>query len=139
MLHAKKLRNVLLLLFVTLLSSCAKVPIRNHEWCGDFGDDGASCFNTQNDNSRDLTKEEWDKERFSMLCTSPTNFAEIQAAILKLCTATKRCTYDSKKKLIALRNKFDNHIETVISIDPKLYEANLFLTQKTNFYLNAND
>jgi hypothetical protein len=104
-------------LFAFLLNSCAKVEIKNAEVCGDLGSDGASCFNTLNDDSRDIPKESWDSERFGMLCTSSDNFANWQAAILKLCTAARnRCTFDTKKKIIELREKLDAHNERVYKI-----------------------
>jgi hypothetical protein len=116
---SKKLKSVFALLFVCLLSSCARVPIKNSEWCGDLGAEGASCFNTLNDNSRDISKEEWDKERVGKLCTSPETFADLQAAILKLCKASGRCVYDSKSKSLIFKssNKNNNSQKILIFFD----------------------
>lgn len=72
-----------------------------------MGSAGASCFHTLSDSSRDLTKEEWDQERFGMICSKASTFAEWKASILKLCQMSKRCSYDVKKKLI----KFGDHVE----------------------------
>jgi len=89
-----------------LLSSCSQVKLNDNEWCGDMGQQGASCFNTISDNSRDIEKEEWDKERFGMLCTKAESFANWKQAILKLCKlAGKRCKYDVKKKIIKFNDK----------------------------------
>lgn len=108
----KKLKIVSVILFVFLLSNCARVNIKNTEWCTDLGEEGATCFNTLNDNNREIHKEEWDRERFGMLCTSADDFSEWRAVILKLCRyAGKRCTYEDKLKIQAYLNKFDRHIE----------------------------
>jgi hypothetical protein len=109
----KKQKSVFVLLFVFLLNSCAKVPIKNSEWCGDLGSEGASCFNTLNDNSRDISKEEWDQERIGMICTKPQTFQELQSAILKLCKASKRCTYENKKIIF-------NFIKNIEAIEDNL-------------------
>lgn len=81
-----------------------------------MGQQGASCFNTISDNSRDIEKEAWDKERFGMLCTKADSFANWKEAILKLCKlAGKRCKYDVKKKIIKFNNKvidFSNSAES---------------------------
>jgi hypothetical protein len=96
-------RNVLRILSVLslslLISSCGQVVIKNSEWCGDMGELGASCFNTLNDDSRDLEKEAWDAERFGQVCTQPENFAAIKTTIEKLCYKNKKCTYQQKKIL----------------------------------------
>jgi hypothetical protein len=81
-----------------------------------MGQQGASCFNTISDNSRDIEKDEWDKERFGMLCTKAESFANWKQAILKLCKlAGKRCKYDVKKKIIKFNDKvidFSNTAES---------------------------
>lgn len=97
--------SFLLLLVLTL--SCAKVAVKNTEWCGDMGEFGAACFNTQNKDERSMNKAEWDTERFGMLCTTPESFAHWKAVILKLCDEEKRCTYEEKKAL----NKFLARVE----------------------------
>jgi hypothetical protein len=91
-----------------LLLSCSQVKIKDSEWCGDAGPYGASCFKTLSDNSRDIEKEEWDKERFGMICTKAENFAEWKIAILKLCKmAGRRCKYDVKQKVIRFNEKVE--------------------------------
>jgi hypothetical protein len=110
--QSKKLRNVFVILFVSLLSSCARIPVKDSEWCGDLGSEGASCFNTLSDNQRDIPKDKWDEERVGMICTKSQTFADWQATILKLCKASKRCTFEDKKIII---NFMENvkHIESI--------------------------
>ena len=99
------------ILFAFLLSSCARVEIKNTEWCSDLGQEGAYCFNTLSDDSREVIKDAWDKERFGMLCTSSDDFAEWKAVILKLCRyAGKRCTYEDKIRIQTYLNNFQKNI-----------------------------
>ncbi len=107
--HWKKLRSDFVILFVFLFVSCAKVPIKDSEWCGDIGEDGAACFNTLSDKSRDISKKDWDKERFGMICTKPQTFSDWEASIIKLCKVSKRCTFESKKIII----KFMRNVEEI--------------------------
>jgi hypothetical protein len=82
-----------------------------------MGQQGASCFNTISDNSRDIEKEAWDKERFGMLCTKAESFANWKEALLKLCTlAKKRCTYIAKKKIIEFTDRVDEFSNSLISV-----------------------
>ena len=107
----KRQKSDFVILFVCLLVSCARVELKNTEWCGDLGDSGASCFNTHNDNSREIQREEWDKERFGMLCTKSENFAEWKRAIEKLCIiAGKRCTQEEKKSILSFIGKVNHYI-----------------------------
>jgi hypothetical protein len=81
------------------------VQISDSEWCGDAGSLGASCFHTLSDQERDIEKDQWDQERFGMVCTSAETLAEWKAAILKLCKDTKRCDYETKKKIVEFGKK----------------------------------
>jgi len=76
-----------------------------------MGELGASCFNTLNDDSRDLTLEEWDKERFGQVCTQPANFTDIKTTIEKLCYKNKKCTYEQKKILKRLNGNLEKFNE----------------------------
>jgi hypothetical protein len=108
----KSLKKSFVILFVSLLSSCGTVEIKNSEWCGDLGASGATCFNTLNDETRDLPADRWEEERFGMLCTKSENFSEWSAAIMKLCRAAKwRCRYEDKKQVIIFMNKVDSYIK----------------------------
>jgi hypothetical protein len=103
----KNFKSAWLLLFALMFSACGRVQIKNSEWCGDMGDLGASCFNTLSDDSRQLSKEQWDRERFGQVCTQGENFSDLKSAIEKLCFMTKRCTQAQKKIIEELGMKID--------------------------------
>jgi len=110
--HSKKLNLALAILLSFLVSNCARVKIKNSEWCGDLGEYGASCFNTNNDNYRDIPKNEWDKERFGMICTRAENYKEWKSAIEKLCKLAKfRCTFEDKERIEDISIKIEKFIE----------------------------
>ena len=87
-----------------LVSSCAlaaiscKVEIKDSEWFIDLGPLGANSFHTISEAERELTKAQWDKERFGMFCTKSDNLAEIIKVQLKLCNRTRAC----KKEVIKI-------------------------------------
>lgn len=93
--------------------SCGHIPIKNQEWCGDLGQFGADCFNTLNENHRQIFKEDWDKERFGMLCTKASNFADVKETILKLCRAYKNCTYERTTSVIKFNDKVNEYVINV--------------------------
>jgi hypothetical protein len=91
------------------VSGCSHVEIKDSEWCGDLGDDGAICFHTLTSDTRDIQKSYWDTERIGMVCTQSDIFAEWKAVIEKLCDKAKACDYQSRtvieyffKRVIAL-------------------------------------
>lgn len=90
-----------------LLLSCTDVHIQDHEWCGDMGVLGASCFHTLSEKTRDIDKDTWDVERLGKLCTAPESFANLKAAILKLCDETQRCTLEQIETLKTLSAKIE--------------------------------
>ena len=92
-----------------ILTSCAQVKVSDSEWCGDMGPEGAYCFKTFSDSERELTQAEWDEERFGMICTSSESFRNFKAVIQKLCYSTKRCTYDTQKKIDIFFSKTDSY------------------------------
>jgi hypothetical protein len=63
-----------------------------------MGTDGATCFHTLTTDQRDIPKDQWDTERFGMVCTQTINFADWKAALEKLCHMTKSCDYETKQK-----------------------------------------
>jgi hypothetical protein len=67
-----------------------------------MGELGASCFETHSSNSRDLSKEQWDKERFGQVCTHAETLSNYKTALEKLCYMTKKCTIEQKKILKSL-------------------------------------
>jgi hypothetical protein len=72
-----------------------------------MGELGASCFKTHTNDSRDLDKAEWDKERFGQVCTPAENFIHFKTTIQKLCNITKKCTLQEKKILKSLERKIE--------------------------------
>lgn len=72
-----------------------------------MGDSGAACFHTLTSESRDLAKIDWDKERFGMVCTKAQNFAEMKAAVEKLCHKSKLCTYEDRQLMRAFFERVD--------------------------------
>jgi hypothetical protein len=110
-----KIHFVILFVF---LSSCAKVRIKDSQWCGDLGESGAACFNTLSDNYREISKNEWDQKRVGMICTKPQTFADWKAAIINLCNSTKRCTYSDKRILF----HFIDNVEYIEKITPTVFD-----------------
>lgn len=112
----KNLKRSLLILSVLSLVSCARITIKDQEYCGDAGPLGASCFTTLSNQSRDLTPAEWEEERFGKICTDASNFADNTANILKACRLCKCCTYDAKSKVIQFKENvqaFQGTIQTL--------------------------
>lgn len=89
-----------------IVSSCARVKIKNQEWCGDKGPLGAHCWNTLNDKERDITPSVWNAlkvgpdHRFGKACTEIENITDTKAAIINLCKASKRCTFEDEANVI---------------------------------------
>lgn len=74
-----------------------------------MGSEGAACFHSFSDESRELTKEQWDKERFGQICSDSDAFANWKKAILKLCRVSKMCTYEDRAALRKLSNFLYEH------------------------------
>lgn len=81
-----------------LLTSCSNLEIKDGEWCADRGITGATCFHDLDTSKpkRRLTKEQWDKERFGMVCAKPQVFADKKSAIETFCQNANICTYEVK-------------------------------------------
>lgn len=62
-----------------------------------MGRDGAACFRMFTNDTRDISKERWDLERFGMLCSRAEYFADLKKAILKLCKKTGSCDYETER------------------------------------------
>lgn len=99
---------------LALAAMSCKVEIKDAEWCFDMGPLGAHCFYSNSNNERDLSKEQWDKERFGMACTSSDNLAEIIKVQLKLCNRTKSCRKEIKTILENAEKKMQ---ENEVGID----------------------
>ncbi len=87
------------LILSIFVSSCARVQIKDSEWCGDKGEKGAKCFHTLTDAVRVVPKEQWDDERFGQICGSEAAFSEVYSELTQLCRVTKICTYEEKEAL----------------------------------------
>lgn len=95
----KNLKRLLAILSAFVASACGTVTITDQEWCGDMGEHGASCFYTISEESRDITKEQWDIDRFGQVCGTSAAYSEFVAALLKLCSDDNRCSWEVKKKI----------------------------------------
>lgn len=105
------------ILSILIISSCGHIQIKDAEWCGDLGQEGATCFHTISDANRDLTKAEWDIERFGQVCTTADSFANWKEAILKFCYLTKKCTYDAKQQIIQFNDKVQKFAEKSTTVE----------------------
>lgn len=103
----KKSLKLVCVILLVLSPSCAKMKIKDAEWCADMGSLGATCVNTLSEGSRDIEKAKWDEERFGQVCTQPENFAEWKATILKFCSKYRVCSYEFKKKLESVDQKLE--------------------------------
>lgn len=102
--------------FVLSGATCQRVVINDHEICGDKGELGASCFHMLSDESRKLSFDEWAEERFGQLCMKADAFANIKAALLKLCDQTRRCTWQEIQDIKNLGKRvkvFNQEIEAL--------------------------
>lgn len=77
-------------------ATCQRVQLGDHEICGDKGELGARCRTWFSGKLRELTFDEWAEQRFGQLCMNEDAFANIKAAILKLC-GNGRCTKQEVK------------------------------------------
>lgn len=80
-----------LLTLVCSGATCQRVQLADNELCGDKGELGARCRTWFTGKVRVLTFDEWAEERFGQICMNEDAFANIKAAILKLC-GNGRCT-----------------------------------------------
>jgi hypothetical protein len=86
-----------LLTILFALSSCARVPIVDAEFCGDKGAFGARCTYFIQDKKRSMTEAEWEKKRVGWVCTSPETFSNWKKSLLKLCDSNKACYFYSEE------------------------------------------
>lgn len=87
------------MLLSSLSLSCAQVKIKDQAWWADIGDEGAIELHTLSPEQKDISKSDWDKMRFGMLCTTTDVFSENKKNILKLCEDNPRCTIETKTAL----------------------------------------
>jgi hypothetical protein len=70
-----------------------------------MGTEGASCFRLLSGEERELDEQEWEQERFGMICSKAEAFTNLKSVALKLCATTGRCTYDERESLIRFEDK----------------------------------
>lgn len=106
----KNIKSVWLISLALSLSGCGRIMIGNHEFCGDVGPLGAVCFKTLSDEKREIPKEQWDAERFGMICGKADAFADLKGNLLKLCRMTRKCWYSQARVEI---ERFGGEIEAI--------------------------
>lgn len=89
------------------LAGCARIKIKDSEWCADEGALGAECFHALSTNQRTLTKAEWDQERFGQVCTSTDGFTNWREAIEKFCAQNQG---ECKKELLSAQHRIQKKI-----------------------------
>jgi len=99
------LENLFKLVIVVAVSSCARVQVKDGEFCGDLGSEGAVCFNLLSDGVREISANDWDDERFGMICSKAETFTNLKTVAIQLCNTTKRCSYEEKQNLIKFQDK----------------------------------
>ncbi len=89
----KSLTAALMTLLILTCSgaTCQRVYLADNELCGDKGELGARCRTWFSGKVRVLTFDEWAQERFGQICMNEDAWANVKAAILKLC-GNGRCT-----------------------------------------------
>lgn len=99
------------LIFLLFLTGCAGVTIKDSEWCGSLGSQGASCFHTLTTDSEQLTLQQWAERWDNLLdpqvCSVVETFVDIKGDVEKLCSDENICTYDMTEKVNALSTKLD--------------------------------
>nr|BDT27309.1 hypothetical protein BHI3_07750 [Bacteriovorax sp. HI3] len=103
--QGKRFASVLVILCVLIFSSCSRIPVKNSEWFLDLGDLGADSFWIFEGKERELSKEEWDKERYGMFCTLSDNYTNMVTAIETFCRQYNVCEKEFKKKLNNFKGK----------------------------------
>lgn len=79
---------------LALLSLSCTVPIKNNRFYADAGPDGAFWFQSLSKGQGKLSKADWDKQRFGMICENTEVFANLKEAVDTLCQNTNACTYE---------------------------------------------
>lgn len=111
----------LAVLFLLSLTQCARIQVSDHEYCGDMGSLGATCFHFLTAATRDIPQPDWDNMRFGQICTNDPNgqqgatFADIKATIEKLCSESKDCVYPPTSTLQLQKKHMEDFFRRVES------------------------
>jgi len=68
----------------------------DEEVVADLGAAGGYAVHTLTDQTRDIPKAEWDRERVGYLCVNSTAFNDAQTALDQLCQETNLCDYQTR-------------------------------------------
>lgn len=86
------------ILTICLVSACARLTVPNIEVCRDKGALGAHCSFTNVDVTRDISRADWDNERFGQFCMNEKEFARNQLFFEQACELMKNCDVETLKK-----------------------------------------
>ena len=97
----KKLGMLLTLLFIVVVfSGCGTVTVYDQEVCGDLGQAGAHCAHTLTNQTRDISKANWDIERVGYLCMNSQSFTDQETAVDEFCNNNQSlCDYQTRVAL----------------------------------------
>lgn len=85
------------------LSSCGprgsefKTKFRNTEACVNLGIAGAQCAHTYTQETRTLTKEEFEAESIGWVSIRAEDFSDREDAIDEICRATEKCDFEMQE------------------------------------------
>lgn len=86
-----------------LCVGCGHVVIHDKEFCGDLGVVGAHCAHTLTPETRDVSKENWDKERIGNICVNSRGWTDTETSIDQFCTTTDLCDYETQQAVVRIR------------------------------------
>ena len=105
-----------------LLSSCAGVTVKDSEWCGSLGAQGAFCSHTLTNATESMTLQQfavwWDDASDPKVATSVSTLADWKADIEKLCTFTNACSAQVQAQVAAVYNKISAAHATAKKVIP---------------------
>lgn len=80
---------------------------------------GATCAHTQTKETRDLTKADWDTQRFGWICTSGDTFAEKKIELESLCARPGSCTIPEA----IIKRRVSDFLDTVDKLSQKIHKT----------------
>lgn len=96
--------------------SCSKLEIKDIPLYWDAGSSGAVVTHLVSEDTSDLTKEQWDSQRFGNVCLTQDDFAWLKETLEKACAVSKvACGAQEKKALRAFFVRSDKAIVRVKS------------------------